>query len=239
MPFGSWEELYASDLQGVWAPLVAPLSFLAWRLVAGAPRAGPGGRAVARFLDRYCLLFAVLGCVDPLATGPLVRALGWSASFGATAVLFAFVWLGDFRVYWLFFSLRDGVRRRGRAAGRAALATCAVPLVAGGLDATLRAAVSGLHGQWLWILYELAFLGVALGLLRWDLPRWEAGPLASLARRVLGYVALYYGLWVASDLLIVLGGLDLAWGLRAVPNQLYYAFFAPFVWLCAFRAGRA
>ena len=33
----------------------------------------------------------------------------------------------------------------------------------------------------------------------------------------------------AADVLIVVAGLDLGWAIRMVPNQLYYAFWAPFV----------
>ena len=52
-----------------------------------------------------------------------------------------------------------------------------------------------------------------------------AGPL----RRLLVYVAVYYGLWAASDELILYGGLDAGWGLRVLPNQLYYSFWIPVV----------
>ena len=53
--------------------------------------------------------------------------------------------------------------------------------------------------------------------------------LQAYLRAVTAYVAAYYGLWALSDVLI-LAGVEWAWGLRAVPNQLYYAFFVPFVW---------
>ena len=47
---------------------------------------------------------------------------------------------------------------------------------------------------------------------------------------VAGYVALYYALWALADVLILVFGLDAGWLLRVVPNQLYYAFWLPFVW---------
>jgi hypothetical protein len=49
-------------------------------------------------------------------------------------------------------------------------------------------------------------------------------------QRCASFVVVYYGLWATSDLLI-LGGLDAGWLLRAVPNQLYYAVWIPFVYL--------
>jgi hypothetical protein len=33
-----------------------------------------------------------------------------------------------------------------------------------------------------------------------------------------------------ADLLIVVGGLDLGWAIRIVPNQLYYSFWVPFAY---------
>jgi len=48
-------------------------------------------------------------------------------------------------------------------------------------------------------------------------------------RAVLAYAGVYYALWAVSDVLI-LAGVDAAWLLRCVPNQLYYGFTVPFVW---------
>ena len=52
---------------------------------------------------------------------------------------------------------------------------------------------------------------------------------------MLGYLAAYYGLWAAADVLI-LSGVDAGWPVRLVPNQLYYGFFVPFVWWRFFGA---
>ena len=49
-------------------------------------------------------------------------------------------------------------------------------------------------------------------------------------RAVMTYVAVYYFLWALADVLILIGGWDLGWALRILPNQLYYAFFVPFVY---------
>ena len=52
--------------------------------------------------------------------------------------------------------------------------------------------------------------------------------------RVCGFVLLYYGLWATADAIILFAGSDLGFGLRVVPNLLYYggliaamAWFAP------------
>ena len=53
---------------------------------------------------------------------------------------------------------------------------------------------------------------------------------ARILRSLCGYVAVYYALWAGSDLLILYGGIDAGWLLRALPNQLYYAFWVPAVY---------
>ena len=46
---------------------------------------------------------------------------------------------------------------------------------------------------------------------------------------MLAYVAVYYALWGIADALI-LAGFDAGWGLRVLPNQLYYSFWVPVAW---------
>jgi hypothetical protein len=46
----------------------------------------------------------------------------------------------------------------------------------------------------------------------------------------MAYVAVYYALWALADVLILVGRLDAGWGLRVIPNQLYYALYLPFVY---------
>jgi len=53
--------------------------------------------------------------------------------------------------------------------------------------------------------------------------------LRDFLRDALAYLALYYALWAGADVLIQIAGLDVGWLLRVVPNQLYYAFWIPFV----------
>lgn len=53
-----------------------------------------------------------------------------------------------------------------------------------------------------------------------------------------GFVLGQYALWVAADLLI-LAGADLGFGLRLLPNALYYAAFLPFVYAAAPAAERS
>ena len=71
---------------------------------------------------------------------------------------------------------------------------------------------------------------LAFALARMALPNAATHPHhAQFVRRVLGYMAAYYGLWAAADV-IILSGYDAGWPVRLVPNQLYYGLFVPFVW---------
>ena len=243
----SWQDAYYSDLQSLWALLVVPFAFLAWRLAAPAdPRRAvvPGA---AGFVARATLVFAVLTMLDPIATGPLVRSEALRETPAATLIPFLFVYLGDLRVLLVAFAVAAPERSFRATLARAAVATAIVPVGTGFLYAALRATAPGLHGQWLWMIYEAGFLALCVVAARRGLPRSastsavsgaEETPAASdsegraFLEALFGYAAAYYALWLGADVLIVVFGLDLGWVLRMVPNQLYYAFWAPFV---AFR----
>jgi len=114
-----------------------------------------------------------------------------------------------------------------------ALLTTIVPICAYAIYYVLGLLFEDLHGQVLWIAYELGFLSLALYLRARVIPRRLAGgsaeSQASFAlRRTTTFAAVYYALWATSDLLIIGADLDMGWLLRVVPNQLYYAFWIPF-----------
>ena len=230
MSFASWQAFYQSDLQSVLAPIVLPALFLLWRAFDRA-KEDPGLAAGhARFVRGWALGFAALCIVDPLASGPGARALGLGDA-AASALLFVLVWLGDFRVFLLAFALASPTGARRGALLRAAAASFGVPIVAFSTQRALAALRGPLPAQALWLIYELAFCALALGLrAAWVKQRVAAAPLRRYLRAVLGFVATYYALWAASDVLI-LAGVDAGWGLRALPNQLYYGLFVPFAFL--------
>lgn len=234
---GTFGEFYRSDFQSVWSLLVAPALFLLWRAWAHPPAHGGAAPEAAGFVAWWCTLFALETLIDPIATGPFVRALGVDGEPAGTAVMVLFVLLGDFRMLWLVLALARPERAPARAAGPAALLTLAVPAVALAYEGLRRAALPGVDPNSIWLVYELAFLALAL-LLRARLVPARVGPerpgLRGVLRAVLGWVGVYYALWATSDVLIQLGGLDAGWALRVVPNQLYYAFSVPFVWLVFF-----
>lgn len=214
MSFASWHDFYYAAWQQPWALLVAPFAFLVWRGVA-AP-AGPGAVPDAkRFVVVWSWIFALETMLDPIATGPLAKALG--AEPAGTALGLLFVLLGDFRVWWLVFGL--SAPRRGVAP--ALLATAAVPVLAWLATRALGLGLGALPAPALWLLHESAFVALAAFVSR----RQSNGFL----RAVLAFAAVYYALWAASDVLI-LAGVDEGWLIRCIPNQLYYGLTVPFVW---------
>lgn len=213
---GPLEGFYAGELQGVWLLLVAPLLYLGFRALRPVVPGGAHPRA-ARFVALYTLAIAVQTVVDPLATGPLARALGGEAAKTGLGLLF--VLIGDWRVYWLVLALA-GVRR---AFAVAVPLACAVPVVA--YLATLP--LPAPPPQVLYACHELLFVGAALALRRFATRRAEPA-LRPFLGDVADYVIVYYALWALADV-VILGGGDWGFGLRVVPNQLYYAFFVPFV----------
>ncbi len=224
---GGWQVFYYGAWQWPWALMVAPWGYLVMRAALEAPRGG-AVPAQARFVSGYLLVFAVETLLDPVATGPLANALGSEPV--STGLGLLFVLLGDFRIYWLVIHLLapgDGLRVSAlRAAGLSLLVPAVAYLVNGGLAAVL----GGVPGQLLWLVHESAFVAVALWMARRLVPArlGGGGERASFLRSVLGYVAVYYALWAAADLLI-LCGVEEGWAVRLVPNQLYYAFTVPFI----------
>ena len=225
MRFDSWGAFYHSDLQSLWLLLIVPSLFLLY--VIWITRRHPAGTARERFLRRWALAFTALALVDPIATGPLAGALGLSG-VALTAWIFVFVWLGDFRVLWLVFAEWDvAVQDRRVAARRAAAWTCLVPVTTGLLYAPVWLGIVEAPAQGLWLVYETLFAALAL---------WLRSRAASpSARAILLYAFAYYALWAAADVLI-LAGVDAGWGVRVIPNQLYYSLYVPFAW---WRCGRA
>lgn len=237
----TWLAIYQSDAQSVWALWALPLAFLLYRGVLALRKSAPRDGAVpaaARFVDLFALIFAVETLLDPLSTGPLLHSLGMADSAAGSAIAFLFVYLGDFRVFLLLFGVAALFRGEPIPWRRAAGFACIVPLFAG----SVYAAAWGILGEasigWLWMSYEAAFLGLILVLS----PRiaGNLAPAAASFTRFVGfYVAAYYALWLAADVLIRLGDVDAGWLLRILPNQLYYAFFVPCIWWRFFRVRSA
>jgi hypothetical protein len=229
----SWHAVYTSDLQSLYALLVVPLAFLAWRAAAPTDSTRAVVPDAARFVSGMTLFFAVATMVDPISTGPLLRSEWLEGTIATTLIPFFFVLLGDLRVLLLAIGIarpeRDFVRNLYWALGTVLI----VPIGAGASYAIAGWIWPELHSQVLWMIYEAGFLALCIFLSRIWLPRaLENSTPARLAclRALFGYSAAYYALWLIADLFIVVAQLDLGWAIRIVPNQLYYAFWVPFAY---------
>ncbi|MCH2172217.1 hypothetical protein MK489_15635 [Myxococcota bacterium] len=229
MTVETWHSFYQGELQGLYAKLVIPLAFLVFWVWTRSRHKTE--LADDRFIATYCLIFAFETILDPIATGPLGKFAGLGEN-ASTAVMLLFVLLGDLRVFWLVTYLTDPDRDLMASLRRAALWMWIVPIASWPLYQALLAWRPELPAQTLWILYEAAFVAVALVLRQRFVPS-HLDPDSHgrhFLRTALAYVAVYYSLWLTADLLIIVGGLDMGWALRVVPNQLYYAIWVPFVY---------
>jgi hypothetical protein len=227
-----WHIFYQSELQSVYALLVLPVAFLAYRLAAPPDSRRAVVPGASRFVAALTLVFAVETMIDPIATGPLLDSAPLGESVAGLLIPFLFVYLGDFRVILLAMGVAQPSRSLRKTLASAAGVSLIVPAFAGSGFMWARWISPDAHGQILWMLYEGGFLVLAVVLSRVWVPRVAEGDaaVASFLRSVFGFSAAYYALWLAADLLIVVGGLDLGWAIRIVPNQLYYAVWVPFVY---------
>jgi hypothetical protein len=164
-----------------------------------------------------------------------VPGLGPLSGSGAWLVPLFFVLAGDARYLLLVCAATPDGTLRPRAGTLAAAAglTLIVPIGSQAVLAVLPGSLAS--PRLLYWVYEVGFLGLTLALLRWH-PGLRASPwLRSLSR----FVMLTYGLWAAADSVLLLWGSDWAYGLRVLPNLLYYGGFIAAVAQLAPKAPRA
>ena len=234
----TWHDAYYSDLQSLYALLVVPMAFLAFRLAVKSEARRAEVPAAAPFVAALTLVFAIETMLDPIATGPISKIDAIRNHPLASVIPFAFVLLGDLRV----LLLAIGVARPDRTLGQKLLWALGnaliVPIVAGGSFFFASWIWPNIHSQALWMLYEFGFLCLCIFFARSWVPRLTPGDpnQAAFLRSIFGFSAAYYLLWLVADVLIVVAEMDLGWAIRMVPNQLYYAFWAPFVYWRFFSA---
>ena len=227
-----WHDAYYGDLQSLYALLVAPIAFLAWRLTAGVDERRAEAAGAARFVSGLTLLFAIETMIDPIVTGPLIELELFRDSKASTLIPFLFVLLGDLRVLLLAIGVARPERMLRENFAWALGTALIVPIVAGLGFASTRWIWPEVDGKVLWMIYEFGFFALCVFLARVWVPRSVPNdpPLSAFLKTIFGYSAAYYALWWVADVLIVVADLDLGWAIRIVPNQLYYAFWVPFVY---------
>ena len=221
----NWYDVYSSGFQSLWALIAIPLAFLTFVCVVGSKTERS---RQDHFITSFCLIWTVETLLDPIVGGPVAKALGLSEGLSGSAILFLFVYLGDLRVFVLLFGLVQE-----HALKKAAAFALIIPALTGVLYGAATLWDPQLSSQWMWLIYELGFLGMAIWLVRRWVPQHcgeEQAGLRDMLSSCGAYVATYYALWASSDILILLG-FDEGWGLRLLPNQLYYALWIPFVYV--------
>ncbi len=180
----------------------------------------------------YCALLGLLSIMDAWLTSAHIFGLGALPPWLASIVPLFFVLAGDLR-YLLVVAAgtADGrLKMRRRSVISALALTVVVPLLT---QIVLRALPESMSGaRFMFLLYELSFIGLTLALLRWHPSARSRGWIRSLS----GFVLLYYGLWATADVLILATGSDLGYLLRMLPNLLYYGGLVAVIGLSAPRA---
>lgn len=208
----SWKALYDSG----WHHPGMAWALCAVALVVTVRRVPAGGLRTA------LLVFTGTTALDAWMTGalsPLPPALGQSVSI-------AFVVLGDLRLFALVEQHRCASSWT-KALLRALPLSFVVPVA----QALALEASPSTFGELrhVFLVYELLFvvLASALLLLRYPSRRARSPALGWYATSLVGFFLVQYGLWVAADVLI-LAGVESGYGLRLVPNALYYGLFLAF-----------
>lgn len=203
---GVFESFYAGSVQHPW---------LLWGAALAAGGFCLGRRGLAPGLRRYCVLLTALSLVDAWLTSNHVYGLGALPGRAASMVPLFFVLAGDYR----FFLLVEAGRADGRfAPGPRALAAAAgITLVVPLFSQLALSFFPDAGARVLFLVYEISFVGLLLALLARH-PKLRIPWLRRISRCVL----LYYSLWAAADAIILATGSDLGFGLRVLPNLLYY-----------------
>jgi hypothetical protein len=218
-----FEAFYRSFYQHPLLLWVAPLAFV---FVLAKKR-----RSSDPFLFQYLWWFTFLTLLDPLMTGPVVKMSAATAGVVQAIGIF-FVILGDLR----FFALIEHFGYPGPPGGKsrwksAVTLSLIVPVLQAVLIEVYQESFN--DPRLTYLVYEVMFFVVASSFRFFVLPKrairketrdWLAW--------LCSYVMLYYALWAVADVLI-LSGADFGYGLRVLPNLLYYGLFLPFVFWTA------
>ena len=206
---GAFEAFYASAYQHPW------LLWLAALLAAAvlAARRGLDPR-----LRGYLACLVGLSLLDAWLSSNHVYGIGVLPGPFASFVSLFFVLAGDFRYLLLAVAATPwgGLRIEARNLAVAAALTAIVPLFSQAIFSLLPDSLGA--PRVLFLVYELAFIGLTGSLMRWNRNLRETAWLRLVSR----FVLLYYALWAGADAIILATGSDLGFLLRVVPNALYY-----------------
>lgn len=202
---------------------------LLWLAAAAALAATVRRSGLHDSVRRYCIALGILSLTDAWLTTNQIIGIGPLPPSLAGIVPLFFVLAGDFR-YLLVVTAgtADGrLRIDPRTALSAASLTLIVPILTQIVMSTLPDTMGS--SRVMFLVYELSFTALALGLMRWH-PSVRSVP---WVRSVSKFVVLYYALWATADAIILATGSDLGFLLRVVPNVLYYGGLIAVIGTCA------
>lgn len=180
-------------------------------------------------LRRALLVFTALTALDAWLTGALMPFAPGSQL--AQNVSIAFVILGDLRLFVLLERHRSDLRWPV-AIALAIIFSFVVPIAQAIAIRSSPDTFTELRR--IYLVYELFFVVLAalLLVLRYPSRHAKSPALGWYATSLVAFFLVQYALWVACDVLI-LSGFDFGYGLRLVPNALYYGLFLVFAALRA------
>lgn len=169
-------------------------------------------------MRRYLIGLTLLSLADAWLSSRHVYGIGALTGAAASVLPLFFVLMGDFRYLVLLeVAGADGsLRWSAGALARAGGLTLIVPLSSQLVLAVMPSSLDS--PRMLYFVYEAGFLVLTSCLLAWH-PGLRRAP---WLKRVSFFVLLYYGLWALADLILLTTGSDLGFGLRVLPNVLYY-----------------
>ena len=206
---GPFESFYGSPLQH---------PILLWLVAAAALVWCRSRSGLDPSVRRYCTLLVALSLADAWLTSSHIYGVGALPTWASGPVPLFFVLAGDFRFLLLFGAATShgAIELTPRRFVAAAGLTAIVPILSQTALVVLPDAAG--ESRVLFLVYELAFIGLTGSLMRWNRNLRETAWLRSVSR----FVLLYYALWAGADAIILTTGSDLGFLLRVVPNALYY-----------------
>jgi hypothetical protein len=214
-----FERIYGSVWHHPFLFWLAGGGFLLWLLTRAPSRRG--------FVPLFALLFVAEILVDAWLTSALSPLP--TGSVLATASAIVFVVLGDLRYLVLLERFRAPSPTPVARWLPVALGLSLVVPIGSKLIAD---AIAPGEPRKLFAIYELMFALLALALWRLRVPRDGDPAIARWLRRLTAFEVAQYALWSSADA-VILAGHDIGYGLRLIPNTMYYAAFMPFCYLTA------
>lgn len=211
-----FQAIYESPFHHPYFFWAAGLPFLGFLLLKAR-----GGGAKRSGVAWLLVLFQLEILLDSWLTAPTSPLSGGLAQNAAIA----FVVLGDARFFLLLE--RHG---KGHSFGRSAVLALAWSLLVP--VASLVAKLFSTNMRVIFLTYETMFAALALAFATWVIPRLAEGSAKRWATRLVRFELVQYVLWASADV-VILGGYDVGYLLRLVPNSMYYVAFVPFAWLTA------